>query len=289
MEQKQSKNIVIVAGPTAVGKTSYAIDLALKIGGEVVSADSMQIYKGLEIGTAKPSEKERSMVVHHLIDYVDPAFSYSVFDYRLAAGKVIDSILASGKVPVICGGTGLYIHSLIYDMDFQRTDKRNKIREAAESLTAEELALKLQCAGVDLKEDDLGNRRRLARMLQVIETTGEVKSFDESARVFSKYSVDLIVLNRNRAELYDRINQRVDVMLRLGLVDEVRNLLESGLSKNAQSMKAIAYREVISFLNGDISYETMVEEVKKNTRHYAKRQLTWFRRYKFAKWMHLSK
>ncbi len=272
-------HIIIVAGPTAVGKTSYAIDLAKKVNGEVVSADSMQIYKDLEIGTAKPTLEERAKVKHHMIDFLDPSASYSVYEYRRDAGNVISDILSRGKVPVVCGGTGLYIHSLLYDMDFQNAEGRTKSRSEYSNMSSEELSRILTKKGVELSSDDAGNVRRMARMLEVIEETGSLKSFDKSERKSSQYDTRLIVLDRDREILYDRINRRVDMMLDSGLVEEVKDILASGLDRNVQSMQAIGYKEVLLYLDGKVDFDEMAELIKRNSRRYAKRQLTWFRRY----------
>lgn len=279
--------LIIIAGPTAVGKTSYAIDLAKKINGEIISADSMQIFKELEIGTAKPTKQEQREVKHHMIDFLEPDKDYSVYQYRQDAGYAIKDILSKTKVPIVCGGTGLYIHSLIYDMDFQSGEKRNKSRNEYLDYSADELGDLLISKGVTLKPDDKGNIRRMARMLEILEETGTLSTFEKSQKESSEYISEIIILDRERTKLYDRINSRVDIMLEMGLVDEVKSLLDKGLSPEAQSMQAIGYREVISYLREEISLYEMTELIKKNSRNYAKRQLTWFRRYKNAKWVNL--
>lgn len=277
--------IPMILGPTAVGKTSYAIELALQLGGEVISMDSMQIYKELNIGTAKPTAEEQARVRHHLVDFVEPDQTFSVYEYSLLARKTIDELLDRGKLPVLCGGTGLYAHSLIYDMDFGLTGTRE--HASYEDVDREELVEELEKRGVFLSPDDRGNKRRLIRKLQMLDETGLAPAFQQTEQKKSSYDFDIIVLNRPREELYQRINLRVDQMFEEGLVDEVRSLLERGYTQEMQAMKAIAYSDVAKYLGGLLPLEECKEDIKRTTRRYAKRQLTWFRRYKEAGWVDL--
>lgn len=277
--------IPMILGPTAVGKTSYAIELAKTLGGEVISMDSMQIYKYLNIGTAKPTPEEQGQVRHHLIDFVEPGRSFSVYDYSVLARKTIDELLDRGIRPVLCGGTGLYAHSLIYDMDFGGAGTREHgpyTEEDREGLIAE-----LEKRGVELSPDDRGNTRRLVRKLQILNEGGGAESFVKTELRSSLYDFDILVLNRPREELYERINLRVDKMFEEGLIEEVRGLLDRGYTVRMQAMKAIAYLDVAKYLEGLIGLEECREDIKKATRHYAKRQLTWFRRYEAARWVEL--
>lgn len=284
----EKKKILIVTGPTAVGKSDYVLKLAQEMDTEIVSADSVQIFKQLEIGSAKPSLEERSLVKHHLIDFVEPNDSYTVFDYKTDAFRVIEELHARGKVPIVSGGTGLYLHSLIYDMDFSSAGKRKKSREDYLSYSASELCGMLEERGVSLGQDDLNNKRRLARKLEIFESTGSASDFSVAERKEGPFEVELIVLDRNREELYERINERVDLMMERGLLAELQSLLASGLSKDAQSMRAIGYKELIAYLEGICSLDEAITLIKRNTRRYAKRQGTWFRRYKNAKFLSLS-
>lgn len=277
--------IPMILGPTAVGKTSYAIDLALQLGGEVISMDSMQIYKELNIGTAKPTAEEQARVRHHLVDFVEPDQTFSVYEYSLLARKTMDEIMERNKIPVLCGGTGLYAHSLIYDMDFGKTGTRE--HESYDDVDREHLVEELEKRGVRLSPDDRGNKRRLIRKLQMLDETGLAPAFERTEQKKSPYDFDIIVLNRPREELYQRINLRVDQMFEEGLIEEVRSLLDRAYTLETQAMKAIAYSDVAKYLGGLLSLEEAKEDIKRTTRRYAKRQLTWFRRYKEAEWLEL--
>lgn len=277
--------IPMILGPTAVGKTSYAIGLARSLGGEVISMDSMQIYKYLNIGTAKPTPEEQGKVRHHLIDFVEPNQNFSVYEYSVLARKTMDELIERGITPVLCGGTGLYAHSLIYDMDFGSAGTREHSSYSDEDRG--DLIAELEKRGVSLSPDDRGNTRRLARKLQILSEGGPAQDFEKSEQKRSTYDFDIIVLNRPREELYNRINLRVDAMFEEGLVEEVRGLLARGYSLETQAMRAIAYSDVAKYLGGSLSLEDCKEDIKRTTRRYAKRQLTWFRRYEEARWVEL--
>lgn len=280
-----TKKIPMILGPTAVGKTSYAIELALSLGGEVISMDSMQIYKYLNIGTAKPTLDEQRRVKHHLIDFVHPKEHFSVYDFSLLARQKIDELESRGKTPVLCGGTGLYAHSLIYDMDFCYTGTRE--HRSYEKREREAMIEELEKRGIILSPDDRGNARRLARKIQMLTENGSAYGFERSELKRSGYDFDLIILNRPREELYERINLRVNAMFEEGLIEEVKGLLDRGYQLSSQAMKAIAYNDVAKYLDGRLSLEECKEDIKRSTRHYAKRQLTWFRRYREARWIEL--
>jgi len=288
------KRIIIIAGPTAVGKTDFSIGVAEHFNGEIVSADSMQIYKFMNIGSAKPTDEEQSRVKHYLVDGVDPRDEYSAAMYCEHAKKAIDHIFSLGKQPVISGGTGLYINTLLYDMDFSSVPNNKDLR-----LELEKMA---ELKGNEYVFDELkkidpeaastmhaNNLKRVIRALEVNRITGKnMASFKRDPIKTKDYDVDFICLNRDRDELYDRINRRVDIMINEGLIEEVEELLKMGLHRNHVSMQGIGYKEVIDFLDGVYSKDRMVELIKRNSRHYAKRQLTWFKRYDEAKWLNLT-
>ncbi len=290
----KNKKIVVVAGPTAVGKTEYAIRIAEETGGEIVSADSMQLYKFMDIGSAKPTMEERARAVHHLVDEIDPRQPFSVAEYQKLAKKAIFDILERGKLPIISGGTGLYINSLIYDMDFSAPPAEKEYRKKLEALAEEK--------GNDFLHDILrekspamaerihpNNLKKMIRALEVLEVSGEeIKPFENSFKKTEDYSVLLMGLTRERQELYDRIDLRVDLLVEQGLFQEVKALMDMGLTEGDISMKGIGYKEVIGALRGDYDVSAAIYLIKRNTRHYAKRQLTWLRRYDEMKWFDLS-
>lgn len=289
------RKIIIIAGPTAVGKTDISIDIAKKINGEIISADSMQIYKYFNIGTAKPTPEEMDGVNHYMIDNIDPVSDFSVQKYCNLAKEYIEKVFEKGKVPIIVGGTGLYINSLLYEMNFGKTDKNSEIRK--------QLEYKLETLGNKYLYEELlkvdpnsaerihmNNGRRVVRALEIFYSTGEnIKDFKSDPILTKDYQFEFFVLNRDRQSLYERINLRVDLMLEGGLIKEVESLIGKGLTLDNPPMRAIGYKEVYSYLKGDYDYETMVESLKQNSRRYAKRQLTWFRRYDFVHWVDVEK
>lgn len=286
--------IVAVAGPTAVGKTKFAIEIAKKFNGEIVSCDSMQLYKYMDIGSAKPTEEEIAQVKHHLIDFIDPRDDFSVAQYQSLAKKAIKDILNREKLPVISGGTGLYLNSIIYEMDFSRSCRDIDYRKELEHIAAQQgsQALHNMLKRAD-KEASLSihpnNTKKIIRALERIhQGEGKIKAFKDIKQETRDYDTVIIGLTRNRQELYERINQRVDVLMQTGLLDEVKALLDKGLTPEHISMKAIGYKEIMDYFLGKYDLETAVDKVKKNTRHYAKKQLTWFRRYDKIKWYNIS-
>lgn len=288
------RKIVIIAGPTAVGKTEYSLLTAEHFDGEIVSADSMQIYKYMDIGSAKPSFEELRRVKHYLIGEIDPKEDFTAAEYEKAAVKYINCIFDKEKLPLVTGGTGLYLNSLIYEMDFgverPHPEFREKLSLIAEKHGGKELHRMLSEKNPRLaSEIHPNNIKKLIRALERAEFSGEnLKSFSEISRERSDYDVILTGLFREREELYDRINKRVDILVEKGLFNEVRSLLEMGLTSDSISMKGIGYKEIISYYNGEYSKDRAIELVKQNTRHYAKRQMTWLRRYKNMKWFSLS-
>ncbi|MBK5246524.1 MAG: tRNA (adenosine(37)-N6)-dimethylallyltransferase MiaA [Peptostreptococcaceae bacterium] len=285
--------IIIICGPTAVGKTKYAIEIAKSFNGEIISADSMQLYKHMNIGSAKPTSEELAQVKHYLIDEIDPREMFSAAEYQKRAKIAIKAVMSKGKTPVISGGTGLYVNSLIYDMDFSKQPLSTDYRKKLENLASEKGNEFVHELLVE-KDKDAGERihpnsvRRVIRALEVIHLGDKVKPFKESFVKTKDYSYVIIGLSRNREEMYERINERVEILLEKGLVEEIRSLLDMGLTQTDISMKGIGYKEIIGYIKGEYDLEFAVDLVKKNTRHYAKRQMTWFRRYEDINWFNLS-
>lgn len=288
------KDIIVIAGPTAVGKTEYAIKLAKALDGEIVSCDSMQLYQFMNIGSAKPSLEERMEVPHYLVDEIDPRKEFSVVQYQKLAKDAIAQIHAKGKLPVISGGTGLYLNSLLYEMDFSAPPAPVGYREKLEKMVetdGKEALFQL------LKEKDPeaaerihpNNVKKVIRALEAVETSGKgIRPFTEVMEPCKDYRCFLMGLTRQRSELYERIDRRVLLLMEQGLLEEVKQLMDMGLTEDHISMKGIGYKELIAYLNGVYSLQEAIAKIQQNTRHYAKRQLTWFRRYDKMKWFNLS-
>lgn len=277
--------IVVVAGPTASGKTGLAIELAKRFDGEIVSADSMQIYKYMDIGTAKPTPAEREQCVHHLIDFLEPDSEFSVADYTELAHRVIADIYSRGKLPVMCGGTGLYINSVINDVEFGETQSDEELRCELQNIANAEGNEKLieilrEFDPVSAARLHPNNVRRVIRAIEFYRTTGvPISEHQEKTKmIISRYDPVMFCIDHDREILYGRINERVDIMMSEGLCDEVRRLMDMGYSSALNSMKAIGYKELMDYFNGLCSLEEAVSAIKQNSRRYAKRQLTWFRR-----------
>lgn len=288
-----NREIIVICGPTAVGKTKYAIETALEFNGEVVSCDSMQLYKYMDIGSAKPTAEEQAQVKHYLVDQIDPGQPFSAAKYAALAKEAIEEIFAKGKTPVIAGGTGLYLNALLYDMDFSAPPGDEAFRDAlykeAEEYGPEFIFEKLKALDPAAAERiHPNNVKKVVRAIEAAERGEKVKDFAADLVPTKDYTAKLIGLTRDRAELYDRINLRVDLLMESGLLEEVRSLLDRGLTESDISMKGIGYKEIIGYYNGEYDLETAIDLVKKNTRHYAKRQLTWFRRYKDMEWFNIS-
>lgn len=269
------KKILIILGPTAVGKSEFGVFLAKKFNGEIISADSVQIYKGLDIGSAKITNEEMQGIKHHCIDILSPDSDFSVFDFVKLTREKIDEIIERGKLPIIVGGTGLYVKALLEGYDFGGQGKDEEYRKKLEKEWEkdsdglyETLKLKQPDLALKIKPND---KKRIIRALEI----SEFGSLPTSSK--SEFDALVVTLNMDRQKLYDRINERVDKMIGLGLVEEVKKLIALGLTKENQSMKAIGYKEVISFLSGEIDQQRMVELIKQHSRNYAKRQMTFFR------------
>lgn len=286
--------LIILTGPTAVGKTDLSIKLSKSLNAEIISADSMQIYKYMDIGSAKVTKEEMDGVVHYMIDEVTPDVPFSVSEFQMRSEKYIQEINKKGKNVLITGGTGLYLNSLIYNMDFAKSNANNEIREKLEQELAENdidyMHEKLR--GLDEEAANRihkNNTKRVIRAIEVCMSGQKMNDFSKDLRYNEKYKPIIIVLNRDREVLYQRINKRVDIMLENGLLDEVKELLKMGYTKDMISMQGIGYKEMIKYLDGEYTYDEAIEIIKRDSRRYAKRQLTWFKRYQDAKWFDLDK
>lgn len=281
------KNIIIIAGPTGVGKSAAAIELAKKIDGEIISADSMQIYKGMDIGTAKVTKAEMSGIVHYLIDVVEPSENFSVSDFdKLATEKIMD-IFSRNKTPIVVGGTGLYINSLIYKMDYHEAPVDEILRNSLWEFYNQEGKDKLYEKLIELDQNtqvEKSNIKRVIRAIEILSTNKPQNSF-VGLKNREDFACCLNVLQRDRKQLYKIIDNRVDLMLEQGLLEEVKALIYKGLTNEHQSIKAIGYRQFYDYFKGEVLLEEAIETVKKDSRRYAKRQLTWFRRYKDVNWI----
>lgn len=279
------KPLIILAGPTAIGKTALSIKLAKAINGEIISADSMQVYRGMDIGTAKITEEEKEGIEHYLIDVLDPATDFNVVSFQMMAKEAMDKIWAKGKIPIITGGTGFYIQSVLYDIDFTEGEELTAYRDELTILAKEkgnEYVHSL-LAEVDYKascEIHANNLKRVIRALEFYKQTGlKISQHNElEKQKESPYDFCYFVLNDDRELIYDRINKRVDIMIENGLVDEVKALRDKGLSRNLVSMQGLGYKEIFMYLEGELSLDAAIDLIKKGTRHFAKKQLTWFKR-----------
>ena len=281
------EKLIILAGPTASGKTSLSIDLAKRLNGEIISADSMQVYKYMDVGTAKISGGEMCGIKHHLIDVLDPKEDFNIVKFQNMVKTAIKEITKRGHLPIIVGGTGFYIQSIIYDIDFDNEEDSTSIREELEreyeSLGADymyEILKKID--SISAQNIHKNNKKRIIRAIEYFMiNNAPISSHNEAQRnKVSPYDFRFFVLNPPRDILYERINQRVDIMVEKGLLKEVKSLKQMGLSKHNIYMQGIGYKEIIEYLEGDVSLETAIENIKQNTRHMAKRQVTWFKREK---------
>lgn len=288
------KDVLAVVGPTATGKTEYAIKLAQRLNGEIVSCDSMQLYKFMDIGSAKPTKEEQVAVRHYLVDEIDPREPFSVAEYQKRAKRAISEIHGKGKLPILAGGTGLYLNSILYKMDFSTPPADSTYRQKLEILASEQgketvyqlLQEKDPAAAARIHPN---NTKKIIRALEAVEIGGTgIRPFSEASVPSPEYRPFLIGLTRDRDELYERINRRVEVLLEQGLLEEVEGLLQMGLTEQHISMKGIGYKELIHYLKGECDLPAAIEKIQQNTRHYAKRQLTWFRRYDRIYWFNLS-
>ncbi len=286
------EKLIVLTGPTAVGKSRLSIDLAKKIGGEIISADSMQVYKYMNIGTDKISPEKMEGIPHHLIDFLDPKEDFNVFIFQKLVKGVIADIVSRGKVPIIVGGTGFYIQAVLYDVDFTETDEDDSYRKELEkrAITEGVHALFLELEKIDPESAAAiheNNSKRVIRALEYYKKTGRPISEHNKEQHLrtSPYDFKYFVLTDERKTLYDRIDKRVDQMIEEGLEQEVRDLLKLGIPRSATSMQGLGYREMFGYLDGEYDLERAVYLIKRNTRHFAKRQLTWFKRERDVIWL----
>lgn len=283
--------VYVIGGPTASGKSKLAVELAKKVNGEIISADSMQIYKEMNIGTAKVNKEEMQGVQHYLVDFVSPDERYSVSNFKKDAEKAIEEILEKGKTPIVVGGTGLYIDSLIYGIEFQNEEVdleyREKLNKIADEKGLESLYKKAQEIDPEaMKKISINDRKRIIRVLEIYHKTGKTKTEQElqSRKNEVKYEYKVFAITMDREKLYERIEKRVDFMIEQGLIEEVKQILEK-YHTFPTAMQGLGYKEVVEYLEGSCTKEEMIEKIKKETRHYAKRQLTWFRKNKETIWL----
>lgn len=293
--KENRRPLVILTGPTAVGKTDLSIDLAKKIHGEIISADSIQVYKKMDIGSAKIRTEEMQGVVHHLIDVLDPKEAFNIVRFKEMALAAMEGIYERGHIPIITGGTGFYIQGLLYDIQFEETNSDDGYRKELEQYAAIHGAKALhdRLCEVDpasAKAIHFNNQKRVIRALEFYhQTKTPISEHNEEERMrTSPYSFVYFVLNRPRHELYERINQRVDLMMEQGLLDEIISLKEQGYDRSLVSMQGLGYKELFAYLDGEVSLEGAVDTIKQETRHFAKRQLTWFRREKEVTWVNMD-
>ncbi len=289
------QKLIIITGPTAVGKTKLSINLAKKIGGEIISADSMQVYKYMNIGTDKITPEKMAGVPHHLIDFLDPKEDFNVFLFQKMVKEAIEDISSRGKIPIIVGGTGFYIQAVIYDIDFTETDEDDSYRKELEERARTEgvHVLHEELRAVDPESAEAiheNNSKRVIRALEYYKKTGKPISRHNSEQHerTSPYDFKCFVLTDDRNTLYSRIDKRVDQMIEEGLEEEVRKLLEMNIPKTATSMQGLGYREMIGYLEGEYDLDRAIYLIKRNTRHFAKRQLTWYRNRDDSIWIDKS-
>lgn len=285
------EQVIVICGPTASGKTSLGIKLAKKIEGEIVSCDSMQIYKDMTIGTAKPTDEELKEAKHYLVDFVMPNERYSVAEYKKDAEYTIEQIIKSGKKPIIVGGTGLYLNSLVYGIDYPNIETDLNYRQELEDRVNKEGLENLynEANKIDSKAMEKissNDKKRILRILEIYHSTGKTKTQleEDSRKNGPKYDYKIFVLNMDREKLYDRINKRVDIMIEDGLIDEVKQLLKK-YKEFPTAMQGLGYKEVVEYLENKLTKVEMIEKIKQETRRYAKRQITWFKSYKNAIWL----
>ena len=293
--QIEKTPLLVIAGPTASGKSAAAVELAIRMGGEVVSADSMQVYRGMDIGSAKVTEEEMRGVPHHLIDCVDPSETWNVVRFKNEAERAVRDIAQRGKLPILCGGTGFYIQALLYDVDFTEMEENTPLRQRLSDMAAEKgteavHALLAQRDPASAAAIHPNNIKRVIRALEFIEESGSsiaVHNAEQRERESAFRSV-FFVLTMDRARLYERIDRRVDIMMRQGLLEEVRGLWDMGIPGDSTAMQGIGYKQIYGYLDGKYSLEEAVRLIKRDTRRFAKRQLTWFRREKDVRWVDID-
>lgn len=282
--------VVVIVGPTASGKTAVSIELAKKLNGEIISADSMQIYKEMNIGSAKPTKEEMQGITHYMIDVIEPTENFNVAKYKEMAEECIEKILAKGKLPIIVGGTGLYVSTLTNGIEFSEIEKDEKYRKELEDIAEQENGIDIlfeQLKKIDPEAANIiekNNVRRVIRALEIFKVTGKTKTqLDRESIKELKYDYRIFGMLWDRQELYDRIDKRVDIMLDMGLLEEVEKLNEKGFS--ATAIQGLGYKEIIEYLDKEITLDEAIEKLKQETRRYAKRQMTWFKRDKKIVWL----
>ena len=287
----EKSKVIVICGPTASGKTALSIELAKSINGEVVSADSMQIYKDMDIGSAKVTKEEMQGIKHYLVDCVSPDERYSVANYKLDAKKAIEEILKKGKTPIVVGGTGLYIDALIYEIEYQDIKINESYRKELESIKQNqglevlyERAVKIDPEA--MKKISPNDSKRIMRVLEIYEATGKNKTEQEAESRLKEipYNYKVFAITMDREKLYERINKRVDIMIENGLIEEVKELLKK-YKEFPTAMQALGYKEVKEYLDGKLTKQEMIDKIKQESRRYAKRQLTWFRKNKQTIWI----
>lgn len=283
--------VIVICGPTASGKTALSIELAKEINGEIISADSMQIYKYMDIGSAKVTKEEMQGIKHYMLDVVEPNKRYSVAEYKLEAEKCIEEILSRNKTPIVIGGTGLYIDALIYGIEFSDIKIDEEYRKYLTNLCEKEGLEKLYNMAVEIDPQAMkiisnNDKKRIMRVLEIYHETGKTKTEQEieSRKNEVKYDYKVFAINWDREKLYERINKRVDIMIEQGLIEEVKNLL-SKYENMPTAIQGLGYKEVKEYLDGDLTKEEMIEKLKMETRRYAKRQFTWFKKNKDTIWI----
>lgn len=290
MEENKPK-VLVICGPTASGKTGLSIEIAKRIGGEIISADSMQIYKDMDIGTAKVTKDEMKGIKHYMIDFLSPEERYSVAQFKEDAEKAIEEIIKNGKVPIVVGGTGLYVNSLIYNINYNDINIDEEYREELNKIAEEQGIDKLYNKACIIDPDAMKNisqndKKRITRVLEIYKQTGKTKTEleIESRSVKPKYDYRVYAINMEREKLYERINKRVDIMIEKGLIDEVKQIINK-YHNFPTAMQGLGYKEVVKFLQGDYTKDEMIEKIKMESRRYAKRQITWFKKTENIKWI----
>ncbi len=286
------KDLIVITGPTASGKTAMSVELAKILGAEIVNADSMQIYKYMDIGTAKPDMEERQGIPHHLIDIAEPDEQFSVARYCECAKEAIDAVHAKGKPVVMVGGTGLYVDSLVNNIQFSEIDADEEYRAKMDALADEkgnEYLYNMLCEvdPVSGEKVSVSDRKRIIRALEVYHLTGKTITWhnEQSRSVPSPYNTTMFAIDVDREVLYDKINRRVDIMMEKGLLNEVKNIIGMGIKRDFTSMQAIGYKEIAEYLDGEITLDEAIDKIKQGSRRYAKRQLTWYRRNEKINWV----
>ena len=292
----EKQPLVVLTGPTAAGKTKLSIELARAINGEIISADSMQVYRHMDIGSAKIRPEEMEGIPHYLVDILEPTQDFNVVLFQKYAKDAMAQIYAKGKIPILVGGTGFYIQSVLYDIDFTQNDEDTQLREELEQIAGQKGAEYLhqmleKVDAASAKAIHPNNVKRVIRALEFYEKTGRtISSHNEQEREKeSPYNAAYFVLNDDRNEIYRRIDQRVDQMMQAGLIEEVRRLKDRGYTKDMVSMQGLGYKEILDYLDGNTTLEEAVYILKRDTRHFAKRQLTWFRREREVIWVEKEK